>query len=272
MNHIGYSRWKFIIPEAWGQSAVWQSNIPLDVLFKIFLVIYYFFLWIKIFFYMLTNKNFEVTDITNSFDIFILFFTKLGMTNFLIFQPPPSLLVCYIDGLLYFETHMFLEREGKRWDYLEYNSYVLLNSSVFHLTGKPCETGMIAIVDPQARCIVLRLYEGLIKVIPLDKDNNELKAYNIRWVESHPKNVLWICIFLTLHAIILLLYYWILINLFILSRVDELQIQDIEFLYGCSNPTIIIIYQDTHGRHIRTHEISLKEKEFSKVMNSCVLS
>ncbi|KAG0722328.1 DNA damage-binding protein 1 [Chionoecetes opilio] len=96
----------------------------------------------------------------------------------------------------------------------------------FYQTGKPCETGMIAIVDPQARCIVLRLYEGLIKVIPLDKDNNELKAYNI--------------------------------------RVDELQIQDIEFLYGCSNPTIIIIYQDTHGRHIRTHEISLKEKEFSK--------
>lgn len=46
--------------------------------------------------------------------------------------------------------------------------------------GKPCETGMIAIVDPQARCIVLRLYEGLIKVIPLDKDNSELKAYNIR--------------------------------------------------------------------------------------------
>ena len=52
---------------------------------------------------------------------------------------------------------------------------------------------------------------------------------------------------------------------FTLFRVDELQIQDIEFLYGCSNPTIIIIYQDTHGRHIRTHEISLKEKEFSKV-------
>lgn len=48
------------------------------------------------------------------------------------------------------------------------------------IAGKPCETGMIAIVDPQARCIVLRLYEGLIKVIPLDKDNNELKAYNIR--------------------------------------------------------------------------------------------
>ncbi|CAL4129658.1 unnamed protein product [Meganyctiphanes norvegica] len=93
--------------------------------------------------------------------------------------------------------------------------------------GKPCETGNLAIVDPQARCIVLRLYEGLIKVIPLDKDNSELKAYNI--------------------------------------RVDELQIQDLQFLYGCPNPTIILIYQDVHGRHIKTHEISLKEKEFSKM-------
>lgn len=55
-------------------------------------------------------------------------------------------------------------------------------------------------------------------------------------------------------------------------RVDELQIQDIEFLYGCSNPTIIIIYQDTHGRHIRTHEISLKEKEFSKVIEKLFFS
>ncbi|RXG55188.1 DNA damage-binding protein 1 [Armadillidium vulgare] len=93
--------------------------------------------------------------------------------------------------------------------------------------GKPCETGMLAVVDPQARCIVLRLYEGLIKVIPLQPDNTELQAYNI--------------------------------------RVEELQIQDIEFLYGCANPTVILIYHDIHGRHVKTHEVSLKEKEFTKV-------
>lgn len=58
---------------------------------------------------------------------------------------------------------------------------------------------------------------------------------------------------------------FLVIIIIFLCRVDELQIQDIQFLYGCSNPTIIVIYQDTHGRHIKTHEISLKEKEFSKV-------
>ena len=50
----------------------------------------------------------------------------------------------------------------------------------FNILGRPCDTGMIAVVDPQARCIVLRLYEGLIKVIPLETKNSELQAYNIR--------------------------------------------------------------------------------------------
>ncbi len=40
---------------------------------------------------------------------------------------------------------------------------------------------------------------------------------------------------------------------------------DIEFLHGCANPTIILIHQDVNGRHIKTHEISLKDKEFTKV-------
>jgi DNA damage-binding protein 1 len=48
--------------------------------------------------------------------------------------------------------------------------------------GKPSETGIIGIIDPDARIIGLRLYEGLFKIIPLEKDNSELRAYNIRWV------------------------------------------------------------------------------------------
>jgi len=46
--------------------------------------------------------------------------------------------------------------------------------------GRPSETGIIGIVDPQCRLIGLRLYDGLFKVIPLDRDNRELKAFNIR--------------------------------------------------------------------------------------------
>lgn len=46
--------------------------------------------------------------------------------------------------------------------------------------GKVSENGIIAIVDPLARVIGLRLYDGLFKIIPLDKDNSELRACSIR--------------------------------------------------------------------------------------------
>lgn len=46
--------------------------------------------------------------------------------------------------------------------------------------GKPSDTGIIAVIDPKSRVIGLRLYDGLFKIIPLDKDNNELKACSIR--------------------------------------------------------------------------------------------
>lgn len=47
---------------------------------------------------------------------------------------------------------------------------------------------------------------------------------------------------------------------------EEVEVFDIEFLHGCANPTIVLIHQDTNGRHIKTHEISLKDKEFTKVV------
>ncbi|XP_028142182.1 DNA damage-binding protein 1 [Diabrotica virgifera virgifera] len=93
--------------------------------------------------------------------------------------------------------------------------------------GKPSETGILAVIDPKARVIGLRLYEGLFKVIPLDKDNYELKATNF--------------------------------------RMEELQVYDVEFLHGCVNPTLILIHQDGNGRHVKTREISLREKEFVKI-------
>lgn len=46
---------------------------------------------------------------------------------------------------------------------------------------------------------------------------------------------------------------------------EEMQVQDVEFLYGCNNPTLIVIHQDINGRHIKTHEINLRDKEFMKI-------
>ncbi|MEQ2215357.1 hypothetical protein XENOCAPTIV_000117 [Xenoophorus captivus] len=55
--------------------------------------------------------------------------------------------------------------------------------------------------------IGVRLYDGLFKVIPLDRDNRELKAFNI--------------------------------------RLEELQVIDVHFLYGCQAPTVCFIYQQS---------------------------
>lgn len=48
-------------------------------------------------------------------------------------------------------------------------------------------------------------------------------------------------------------------------RMEEVTVQDVEFLYGCTNPTLILIHQDINGRHIKTHEINLRDKEFMKI-------
>lgn len=56
------------------------------------------------------------------------------------------------------------------------------HGNVSDTIGKPSETGILAVIDPKARVIGLRLYDGLFKIIPLDKDCTELKATNLRLV------------------------------------------------------------------------------------------
>lgn len=46
--------------------------------------------------------------------------------------------------------------------------------------GRLSETGAIGIIDPDCRVIGLRLYDGLFKVISLERDDKVLKAFNIR--------------------------------------------------------------------------------------------
>ena len=67
-------------------------------------------------------------------------------------------------------------------DYVDnhYEIQTKAHGSVADTTGRPSETGILAIIDPLARAIGLRLYDGLFKIIPLDMDNYELRATNIR--------------------------------------------------------------------------------------------
>ncbi|KAF9588985.1 hypothetical protein IFM89_017664 [Coptis chinensis] len=91
--------------------------------------------------------------------------------------------------------------------------------------GRPTDNGQIGIIDPDCRLIGLHLYDGLFKVIPFDNRGQLKEAFNI--------------------------------------RLEELQVLDIKFLYGCSKPTIVVLYQDSKdARHVKTYEVALKEKDF----------
>lgn len=91
--------------------------------------------------------------------------------------------------------------------------------------GRPTDNGQIGIIDPDCRLIGLHLYDGLFKVIPFDNKGQLKEAFNI--------------------------------------RLEELQVLDIKFLYGCLKPTIVVLYQDNKdARHVKTYEVSLKDKDF----------
>lgn len=45
--------------------------------------------------------------------------------------------------------------------------------------GKISEIGAMAVIDPSARVIGIKLYDGMFKIIPLDKEG-EIKAYCLR--------------------------------------------------------------------------------------------
>ncbi|KAJ6840719.1 DNA damage-binding protein 1a [Iris pallida] len=91
--------------------------------------------------------------------------------------------------------------------------------------GRPTDNGQIGIIDPECRLIGLHLYDGLFKVIPFDNKGQLKEAFNI--------------------------------------RLEELQVLDIKFLYGCPKPTIVVLYQDNKdARHVKTYEVALKDKDF----------
>ncbi|KAK0578137.1 hypothetical protein LWI29_005699 [Acer saccharum] len=91
--------------------------------------------------------------------------------------------------------------------------------------GCPTDNGQVGIIDPDCRLIGLHLYVGLFKVIPFDNKGQLKEAFNL--------------------------------------RLKELQVLDIKFLYGCSKPTIVVLYQDNKdARHVKTYEVALKDKDF----------
>lgn len=141
-----------------------------------------------------------------------------------LFRPPGS-----NKDLLFMLTHKYhvaiLESiEGPQPDTIDI--ITRRSGNIADAASRPAETGNIVIIDPSCKMIGLRLYDGLFKVIPIDRNKSgDLEAFNI--------------------------------------RMEEIVVPDITFLYGFQNPTIGFIYKDQSGTsHVKTYEVSLKEKEF----------
>ncbi|KAK9936890.1 hypothetical protein M0R45_013712 [Rubus argutus] len=112
-----------------------------------------------------------------------------------------------------------------QWDVESQELITKAMGDVSDRIGRPTDSGQIGIIDPDCRLIGLHLYDGLFKVIPFDNKGQLKEAFNI--------------------------------------RLEELQVLDIKFLYGCSKPTIVVLYQDNKdARHVKTYEVALKDKDF----------
>jgi len=119
---------------------------------------------------------------------------------------------------------------------LEYNSELpqpistKYSGDISDLNGRETENGQIIVVDPLCRCIIMHLYEGTLKILPLDtnKQYEAKPAYNV--------------------------------------RLDVVDILDIKLLHPkksfADHPVVVILYQDSNGaRHVKSHYIDLANKE-----------
>ncbi|CAA0805711.1 DNA damage-binding protein 1a [Striga hermonthica] len=110
-----------------------------------------------------------------------------------------------------------------QWDAEKAEFITRARGNVSNAIGRPTDNGQIGIVDPDCRLIGLHLYDGLFTVIPFHNQGQLMQAFDI--------------------------------------RLEELQVLDIKFLYGCPKPTIAVLYQDNKGaRRMKTYEVDLENK------------
>jgi len=94
----------------------------------------------------------------------------------------------------------------------------------FRDRGRPMERVDVSFVDPGNRMIGMLLFEGFIKVLPIE-DNKLKEAFNVR-LETSKK------------------------------------LLDVQLLHCTARPTLCTLYEDSHGnRFISTHVIDMKEKD-----------
>jgi DNA damage-binding protein 1 len=83
------------------------------------------------------------------------------------------------------------------------------------------QMGVHAAIDPETRIVVLRLYDGILKIINLNASSKHLTA--------------------------------------VTQRIEEIEVLDMQFLHTTNKPNLALLYQDNNGRHVATYSISTDE-------------
>jgi len=94
--------------------------------------------------------------------------------------------------------------------------------------GRLSDAGFLTAIDPTNRVLVMHLYDGFIKVIPIGAKGEMNEAYSL--------------------------------------RVEEMNIVDMKFLYGCERPTLALLYSDCRDnrnvRHLKTYELTKSGRSY----------
>ena len=92
--------------------------------------------------------------------------------------------------------------------------------------GRPSDDAFLTAVDPGSRALALHLYDGFVKIAPIGNRGELREAFS--------------------------------------QRIEEMNIVDMRFLYGCERPTLAVLYADSREnrdtRHLKTYELALGER------------
>lgn len=127
---------------------------------------------------------------------------------------------------------LFFSTESMHFAVLEYNAdkgelSTRAKGALMSRVGKPVESGQMGTIDPEARMICLRLYEGLLKLIPV---------HNARLQDSFDVSL------------------------------EELNVLDVKFLHKCETPTLAVLHEDPDNaqRSVVLYDVSAADKSITR--------
>ena len=114
--------------------------------------------------------------------------------------------------------------------------------------GRPADCGPLCCVDADLKCIVMHLYDGQLKVMPVVRQpppvsSSASTATAPAWAAKLPFRVA---------------------SPAFNVRIEELDLVDMVLLHGYSSPTMAVLYEDSKkNRHVRTYQILVDTQDIS---------